>query len=128
LALVLLNIDAPSPQRALARTGGATPAWGLTGYAIVAAALLVPPGRLAHLAGRKRLFIAGLVIFVLASALCAAAPGAGWLIAARVLQAISQPDRKSTRLNSSHGSISYAVFCLKKKKQYENYFFSHERI
>src|SRR5438128_9616257 len=26
-------------------------------------------------------------------------------------------DRKSTRLNSSHGSISYAVFCLKKKKQ-----------
>src|SRR3989449_7182274 len=26
-----------------------------------------------------------------------------------------QPDRKSTRLNSSHGYISYAVFCLKKK-------------
>src|SRR5207245_11798110 len=29
----------------------------------------------------------------------------------------SGKDRKSTRLNSSHGSISYAVFCLKKKKQ-----------
>src|SRR2546427_9052273 len=28
-----------------------------------------------------------------------------------------QPDRKSTRLNSSHSQISYAVFCLKKKKQ-----------
>src|SRR5207245_8834002 len=28
-----------------------------------------------------------------------------------------RPDRKSTRLNSSHGSISYAVFCLKKKKK-----------
>src|SRR5690554_7094486 len=28
-----------------------------------------------------------------------------------------QPDRKSTRLNSSHVRISYAVFCLKKKKQ-----------
>src|SRR5689334_23979878 len=27
------------------------------------------------------------------------------------------PDRKSTRLNSSHSSISYAVFCLKKKKK-----------
>src|SRR2546427_4273522 len=27
-----------------------------------------------------------------------------------------QPDRKSTRLNSSHSQISYAVFCLKKKK------------
>src|SRR2546429_6580487 len=28
-------------------------------------------------------------------------------------------DRKSTRLNSSHGYISYAVFCLKKKKRYD---------
>src|SRR2546429_6329187 len=30
----------------------------------------------------------------------------------------SHRDRKSTRLNSSHGYISYAVFCLKKKKNY----------
>src|SRR3989449_11317442 len=30
---------------------------------------------------------------------------------------IADQDRKSTRLNSSHGYISYAVFCLKKKKQ-----------
>src|SRR2546422_7376238 len=30
------------------------------------------------------------------------------------------PDRKSTRLNSSHGYISYAVFCLKKKKKKTN--------
>src|SRR5438270_5975144 len=29
----------------------------------------------------------------------------------------ADPDRKSTRLNSSHSQISYAVFCLKKKKQ-----------
>src|SRR2546422_6131277 len=29
---------------------------------------------------------------------------------------VDRPDRKSTRLNSSHGYISYAVFCLKKKK------------
>src|SRR2546422_7963020 len=29
---------------------------------------------------------------------------------------VTDPDRKSTRLNSSHGYISYAVFCLKKKK------------
>src|SRR2546430_12737196 len=28
-------------------------------------------------------------------------------------------DRKSTRLNSSHSQISYAVFCLKKKKKYQ---------
>src|SRR2546430_4556589 len=31
-----------------------------------------------------------------------------------------QLDRKSTRLNSSHSQISYAVFCLKKKKKYYN--------
>src|SRR2546427_2231444 len=30
----------------------------------------------------------------------------------------SMPDRKSTRLNSSHSQISYAVFCLKKKKKF----------
>src|SRR2546430_9238082 len=30
---------------------------------------------------------------------------------------IGEPDRKSTRLNSSHSQISYAVFCLKKKKK-----------
>src|SRR2546422_3127068 len=32
-------------------------------------------------------------------------------------ESISHTDRKSTRLNSSHGYISYAVFCLKKKKK-----------
>src|SRR3712207_7945219 len=30
---------------------------------------------------------------------------------------LAHPDRKSTRLNSSHANISYAVFCLKKKKK-----------
>src|SRR5687768_2606666 len=33
---------------------------------------------------------------------------------------VQPPDRKSTRLNSSHGYISYAVFCLKKKKKNKN--------
>src|SRR3712207_8730195 len=40
--------------------------------------------------------------------------------AIRVLQRVSyffSQDRKSTRLNSSHANISYAVFCLKKKKK-----------
>src|SRR5690349_23716974 len=34
-----------------------------------------------------------------------------------ILQEVRQEDRKSTRLNSSHVEISYAVFCLKKKKR-----------
>src|SRR5256885_5265586 len=38
-------------------------------------------------------------------------------VAAELLRAIARQDRKSTRLNSSHLVISYAVFCLKKKKK-----------
>src|SRR5437868_12616517 len=37
-------------------------------------------------------------------------------------------DRKSTRLNSSHVSISYAVFCLKKKKEAENFWNRQSRF
>src|SRR2546429_2609174 len=37
---------------------------------------------------------------------------------------ITAEDRKSTRLNSSHGYISYAVFCLKKKNKYSDSFCS----
>src|SRR5699024_12515735 len=38
----------------------------------------------------------------------------------RQVNQLLQADRKSTRLNSSHVSISYAVFCLKKKKNTKN--------
>src|SRR3712207_8485021 len=37
-------------------------------------------------------------------------------IVERVVERIVRQDRKSTRLNSSHANISYAVFCLKKKR------------
>src|SRR2546429_1347231 len=43
---------------------------------------------------------------------------------ARALAKSASVDRKSTRLNSSHGYISYAVFCLKKKKKIKK---KHER-
>src|SRR5689334_24679360 len=48
-----------------------------------------------------------------------AAYGRGWCYQALgdYFNAICDLDRKSTRLNSSHSSISYAVFCLKKKKK-----------
>jgi EmrB/QacA subfamily drug resistance transporter len=60
--------------------------WVLNAYGIVFAALLVPAGCLADLVGRRRLFSAGVVLFTLASLLCAVAPSAGTLIAARALQ------------------------------------------
>ena len=88
LDLFIVNIAFPSIKHDFAGTNDATLSWVLSAYAIVMAALLVPAGRLADLLGRKRLFLGGLVTFVAASALCAAAPGPGWLIAARVLQAV----------------------------------------
>ncbi len=87
LDLFIVNIAFPSIKHEFAGTSDATLSWVLSAYAIVMAALLVPAGRLADLLGRKRLFMGGLVTFVGASALCAAAPGPGWLIGARILQA-----------------------------------------
>src|SRR5260370_6725468 len=87
LDLFIVNIAFPSIKHDFSGTSDATLSWVLSAYAIVMAALLVPAGRLADLLGRKRWFMGGLVLFVGASALCAAAPGSGWLIAARVLQA-----------------------------------------
>src|SRR5437899_5030949 len=45
-------------------------------------------------------------------------PGPGPPLRRRRLPELRSKDRKSTRLNSSHLGISYAVFCLKKKKKY----------
>ena len=87
LDLFIVNIAFPSIKHEFSGTSDATLSWVLSAYAIVMAALLVPAGRLADLLGRKRWFMGGLVTFVAASALCAAAPGPAWLIAARVLQA-----------------------------------------
>lgn len=61
--------------------------WTLNAYTVLFAALLVPAGRLADLMGRKRIFLHGLALFCLASALCAWAPDITTLIAARAVQA-----------------------------------------
>src|SRR2546427_10582014 len=44
-------------------------------------------------------------------------PAQGWWTTVRARPGTTLRDRKSTRLNSSHSQISYAVFCLKKKKK-----------
>src|SRR5437899_6333555 len=49
--------------------------------------------------------------------LTTACTGRGPISECPILEAIEPQDRKSTRLNSSHLGISYAVFCLKKKKK-----------
>src|SRR5258708_24142455 len=53
---------------------------------------------------------------------------AGASVSANIAKARHVRDRKSTRLNSSHQIISYAVFCLKKKKKNEEHipiYYSH---
>jgi EmrB/QacA subfamily drug resistance transporter len=86
LDLFIVNIAFPDLRRDFAGSSLPALSWVLTAYAIVFAAVLVPAGRLGDLFGRRRLFVAGLALFTLGSALCALAPSLGLLIAARVLQ------------------------------------------
>src|SRR5205807_5003232 len=87
LDLFIVNIAFP----AIARHFGGAPlnslSWVLSAYAIVFAALLVPAGRWADAFGRKRAFLFGLGVFVLASAAAALAPSVAALTAARLVQA-----------------------------------------
>lgn len=62
--------------------------WINTVYSLIFAALLITVGRFGDLFGRKRLYTLGLVVFVGASLLCAAASSGAWLIAARSLQGL----------------------------------------
>ncbi len=62
--------------------------WVLNAYTVVYAAMLIPAGGLADTHGRKKIFMIGVTLFLVASAACGLSPGVGWLIGARVLQAI----------------------------------------
>jgi EmrB/QacA subfamily drug resistance transporter len=61
--------------------------WTIDAYTLVLAGFLVLAGSTADRVGRRRVFQTGLAAFGAGSMLCALAPGIGWLIAARVLQA-----------------------------------------
>ncbi|HST40921.1 MAG TPA: DHA2 family efflux MFS transporter permease subunit, partial [Conexibacter sp.] len=65
-----------------------TASWVVNVYNIVFAVVLIATGRLADQFGRKKMFVAGLIVFTAGSALCAAAWEIGWLIGFRAFQAI----------------------------------------
>ncbi len=88
LDLFIVNIAFPAIGRHFGGASLASLSWVLSGYAIVFAALLVPAGRWADAFGRKRAFLLGLGVFVAASAACALAPSVGFLVGARVVQAL----------------------------------------
>jgi EmrB/QacA subfamily drug resistance transporter len=62
--------------------------WTVTSYTLTLASLILLAGSLSDRWGRRRVFLIGLGWFTLASVLCAAAPGIGWLIAARAVQGV----------------------------------------
>jgi EmrB/QacA subfamily drug resistance transporter len=87
LDMFIVNVAFPQIERGLADADLAAISWVLNAYAIVLAALMVPAGRLADRAGRRRIFLAGLILFVVGSALCGLASSVAMLVAARVVQA-----------------------------------------
>jgi EmrB/QacA subfamily drug resistance transporter len=88
LDLFIVNIAFPSISATYHGESLSSISWVLSAYTIVFAAALVPAGRWADRAGRKRAFLLGLGIFTAASALCAVAPTLGFLVGARVVQAL----------------------------------------
>ena len=81
----IVNIAIPELQHEM-HTDVPTATWVINAYNLAFAVLLVPMGKLADQFGRRRLFVAGMLVFTGASALCAASPTIGTLIAARAIQ------------------------------------------
>ncbi|MCQ8768759.1 MFS transporter [Streptomyces telluris] len=85
LDVTIINIAGPSLRTGLGLSlSGLT--WVVSGYVLAFAALLLLAGSLAGRYGARRTYLAGLALFTAASLLAAAAPGAGVLIAGRILQ------------------------------------------
>jgi EmrB/QacA subfamily drug resistance transporter len=87
LDTTIVNVGLPAVGRGLGTTTSGLE-WVVDAYTIVLASLLITSGALADRYGRRRVFRLGLTVFGIASLLCAAAPSAGALIAARSMQGI----------------------------------------
>jgi EmrB/QacA subfamily drug resistance transporter len=109
LAVFMTNLDLWIVNVALPAMGASFPSggqpaslsalsWVLNAYALTLAALLVVLGRLGDRIGQRPVFLAGVVVFTLASVACALAPSLGVLVAARVLQAAGAAAQLPTSL------------------------------
>jgi EmrB/QacA subfamily drug resistance transporter len=87
LDATIVNVALPDIQRSFHATLSGLQ-WTVDAYTLVLASLLMLAGSTADRFGRRRVFQAGLVVFLLGSLLCALAPSLDLLIASRVLQAI----------------------------------------
>jgi DHA2 family multidrug resistance protein-like MFS transporter len=85
LDAAIANLALPTIARTLAVTPGAS-VWVVTGYQVAIVMFLLPAGAAGESFGYRRVFMAGVVLFTLASAACALAPSLPWLVAARFIQ------------------------------------------
>src|SRR3977135_3180802 len=82
-----MQVTLPSIPRDL-HFAAASLAWVINAYLITFAGFLLLAGRLGDLLGRKRVFVAGLVVFTAASGLCGSSQSEAMLIVARLLQGV----------------------------------------
>jgi EmrB/QacA subfamily drug resistance transporter len=83
----IVNIALPAIGRDL-HSGVSGLQWTIDAYTLVLASLLMLGGATGDRVGRKRVFLTGLATFTVGSGLCSLAPGLGWLVAFRMLQAV----------------------------------------
>jgi EmrB/QacA subfamily drug resistance transporter len=88
LDVSIVNVALPSIERDLGASA-ATVQWVVSGYALTFGLVLVAAGRLGDTLGRRRMFLLALSAFVVTSALTGAAPNAGLLIVARLVQGVA---------------------------------------
>ena len=108
--VTIVNVALPSIQRGF-HASVSDLQWTIDAYSLVLACLLLFSGSLADRFGRKRIFQVGLVFFSVGSLLCSVAPGLGWLVAFRALQAVG-----GSMLNPVSLSIIFATFSDRKER------------
>jgi EmrB/QacA subfamily drug resistance transporter len=97
LDVTIVNVALPAIQHDL-HFSQAGLTWVVNAFLVTFGSLLLFAGRLGDLVGRKRVFLAGLVIFTAASFLCGIAPSQGALIAARFVQGVGAAAQASVIL------------------------------
>src|SRR6185437_14908988 len=97
LDVTIVNVALPSIQHDL-HFSQANLTWVVNAFLITFGSFLLLAGRLGDLVGRKRVFLAGVVTFTVASLLCGIAPTEGVLIGARFLQGIGAAAQASVIL------------------------------
>src|SRR6476661_356542 len=97
LDVTIVNVALPSIQHDL-HFSQANLTWVVNAFLVTFGSLLLLFGRIGDLVGRKRVFLAGIVVFTAASLLCGIAPSQGVLIAARFAQGVGAAAQASVIL------------------------------